>query len=126
MSDEKLKVIYAEKYKIIKVDTGHAQKDVTFYRPDCPKESQYSILGDYAQGTKPDKELVGQCVVVKDPENKFTKPPTDYIKLWDSTDFNHVGEYFTIWQPVAPEGYIALGFIVQKGTKKPSTNLMRY
>lgn len=123
---EKLKCCYAEKYQIIRFDKGSATKDITIFRPDIPEGSDYKILGDYAQSTQPDKERFGSCIIVKDKEGKFTKPPTDYIKLWDNTTSNNVKVHYTIWQPIAPTGYVALGFIVQKGTDKPPVDLVRY
>ena len=45
------------------------------------------------------------------------KPPTDYQLLY--TEKNSCGEQLTIWKPIPPDGYKALGFICQPNNNKP-------
>jgi hypothetical protein len=96
-----------------------AQKDGSFYRP-VPSDPEYYILGDYAQGNY--SEPSGSSVIVKaindDPNSPLLKEPIHYNEVWN--DKGSGGHYDgSIWYPVAPDGYIAIGFVCNGGYNEP-------
>ncbi|HET9712882.1 MAG TPA: Vps62-related protein [Pyrinomonadaceae bacterium] len=102
-------------------DSGSgASMDVSIYRPS-PSDSTYFILGDYAQGNY--NPPVGSSIIVKpvddDPNFPLIKLPKDYTEVWNDrgSGGDHDG---SIWWPVAPDGYISIGFVCQTGYSKPS------
>tara|TARA_Y100000590_G_scaffold1649_1_gene2056 strand:+ start:4720 stop:7722 length:3003 start_codon:yes stop_codon:yes gene_type:complete len=67
-------------------------------------------------GTGPEKETI---LISGD-----IKPPTDYVKVWNSkdgcNDCQEDNNEVTIWEPIGPTGYIAMGHVATKGKVKPS------
>lgn len=52
---------------------------------------------------------------------KGGKFPLSYIKIWSSDMLNNKDiQDFSIWQPVPPEGYVAMGDIISPSLSKPS------
>eukprot|EP00026_Physarum_polycephalum_P006169 Phypoly_transcript_06210.p1 GENE.Phypoly_transcript_06210~~Phypoly_transcript_06210.p1 ORF type:complete len:456 (+),score=53.48 Phypoly_transcript_06210:169-1536(+) len=50
--------------------------------------------------------------------------PVDYTALYNTTYSYLKGSEFTIWQPVPPAGYVALGLVVGCANTKPATNII--
>jgi hypothetical protein len=97
---------------------GH--HDVTFWRP-IVEDPEYYLIGDYIQpGYSP---AYGTSYIVKavndDPQHPVIKPPTGYNQIW--TDRGSGGDHDgSIWFPVPPNGYIAIGWVCQSGYSPPS------
>jgi hypothetical protein len=93
--------------------------DVTIYRP-TPTDTSYSIIGDYAQGNY--SAPTGSSLIVRaindDPNFPLLKEPIDYREVWN--DKGSGGTYDgSIWYPVAPDGYLSIGYVCQGGYTKP-------
>lgn len=109
----------ASRFELIYNDGGSgASLDGAFYRPIPEKE--FFILGDYGQNNYNDAR--GTVVTVqeidRDDSHPLLTPPEDYVQIW--TDRNsHAHMDGSFWQPVPPNGYVALGCVCQRGYDKP-------
>jgi hypothetical protein len=83
-------------------------------------------LGPNSEGIK-SKKYIGNMTLAhaSDGPNRSTilvagdiKGPINYEQVWESGN-GWLG--FTIWRPIAPAGYIALGDVVTPGSSKPAT-----
>jgi Vacuolar protein sorting-associated protein 62 len=96
-----------------------AHMDVSIYRPQ-PSDSSYSILGDYAQGNY--SGPTGNSLIVKavndDPANPLLKYPMGYAQVWNDHGSGGHNDG-SIWFPVAPDGYRAIGFVCVGGYDPP-------
>ncbi|KAL6076608.1 Signal peptidase I [Balamuthia mandrillaris] len=108
-------------------------RDVAFFRP-IPPEGYY-FLGDYAERTHLNLPKRACTLVVReqnlndsgdDEENEgephkkvpLLAKPVTYERLWDTRDTGttYGGRTgMTVWRPIPPEGYVALGDVVTPG-----------
>jgi hypothetical protein len=94
--------------------------DCTVWRPS-PTDTQFFILGDYAQGNY--SGATGSSIIVKaindDPSAPLLKPASSWRQVWNDrgSGGDHDG---SIWSAVAPDGYIAVGFVASAGYDAPS------
>lgn len=108
-------------YSWIYSDKGSgASMDVTIWRPS-PSTIGYFVVGDYAQGNYNDP--TGSSLIVTavndDPNNPLLKAPVGYSQIWN--DHGSGGTYDgSIWRPVAPDGYLALGDVASSGYNSPN------
>lgn len=108
-------------YNWLYADNGTgASMDVTIYRP-APTDTSFFIVGDYAQGNY--NPPVGTSLTVKaindDPANPLLKAPIKYNQIWN--DHGSGGKYDgSIWHPIAPDGYVALGDVCATGYNEPA------
>lgn len=118
----KLKAKMVSEFYWVYSDQGTgAHGDLTIYRPKLPEG--YHSLGDYAQPNyRPGYSSV--VVVCEEGNEGLLALPLDYKPVW--TDRKSGGLYDgSLWCPVAPDGYVALGCIAASDYKKPDTNLVR-
>ena len=94
--------------------------DVSYWRVKCP--NGYVRFGDYAQG-KWDYPHGVRMLVAKE-NNKVMKKPNGY-KLIYKDKGSGADKDLSIWEPIPPSGYVALGHVAQRGYNKPSTNYVR-
>ncbi|KAJ3682417.1 hypothetical protein LUZ60_014990 [Juncus effusus] len=105
-------------------------KGATFSKPkEIP--NGFHCLGHYGQSNN--QPLHGFLLVARDNNYSSTKnslpalkEPLDFTLIWTSFSENYNSEecgYF--WQPLAPNGYKSLGFLVTKGPTKPSVDSVR-
>jgi hypothetical protein len=97
-----------------------ADMDVTIWRP-TPTNTDYYIIGDYAQGNY--SQPTGSSLIVMalndDPNNPLIKAPVGYTEVWN--DHGSGGDNDgSVWFPVPPDGYISIGFLGQTGYNAPS------
>lgn len=97
-----------------------AHQDVTIWRP-TPTSSDWSIVGDYAQGNYNNPN--GSSVIVKaindDPAQPILKAPVGFNEIWN--DHGSGGDNDgSIWFPVAPDGYVAMGAVAASGYSPPT------
>lgn len=107
-------------YTWIWSDVGSgADQDVSIFRP-VPSDTSFYIVGDYAQGNF--NSPTGTSLIVKavndDPDNPLLKAPVRYEKVWDDADSGGDNDG-SIWRPVAPDGYLSLGFVANAGYDQP-------
>ena len=51
--------------------------------------------------------------------------PLKFDLIWTSGQMGeYMGEVFSIWRPIAPEGYVCLGDIIIKGVSEPENNII--
>ena len=106
---------------------GHIYRDVgsgsvmdgAFWRP-APPEGYY-ILGDYCQGNYSPPN--GQVLVVSADDDSLA-PPVDYEMIWNDSGTGGV-EDGSVWMPIPPNGYTAMGGVAQKGYNKPAISRLR-
>lgn len=104
---------------IINDGGSHASKDVTIFRP-TPSLEGFFILGDYAQPNY--NAPTGTAYIVKalndDPTSPMLIAPSSFSLVWEHKDGSGDTQ-MTLWQPIAPDGYIAMGcvgYLRDKGT----------
>lgn len=115
-----LLVSTTSQYAWIYADNGTgAHMDVSIYRA-CPIDTSFFIVGDYAQGNY--NAPAGTSMTVKavndDPKNPLLKAPNGYTQVWN--DHGSGGKFDgSIWHPIAPDGYVALGDVCVNGYNMP-------
>lgn len=96
-----------------------ADQDCTIFRPT--PDNGFYIVGDYAQGNygSPTGTSLLVMALNDDPQNPLLKAPKRYERVWDDkgSGGDHDG---SIWRPVAPDGYLALGCVVNAGYDEPN------
>jgi hypothetical protein len=102
-------------------DSGSgAHMDVAIYRP-TPTDVSFAIVGDYAQGNY--AAPMGSSLVVKaindDPSSPLLKPPTGYNQVWNDQGSGGHNDG-SVWWPVPPDGYVAIGCVGQSGYDTPA------
>jgi len=116
-----LYVSYTSNYNFVYNDTGSgSDADVTIWRPS-PSDVNYFIVGDYAQGNygSPAGSSIIVSAVNDDPDHPLLKEPLRYEQIWN--DKGSGGDYDgSIWRPVAPDGYVALGCVGNQGYDQPT------
>ncbi|NJL26985.1 MAG: Vps62-related protein [Thermoanaerobaculia bacterium] len=102
-------------------DSGSgANDDVTVWRPS-PTDSTFSIIGDYAQGNYSDP--TGTSLTLKaindNPSAPLLAAPVGWRQVWNDkgSGGDHDG---SIWSPVPPDGYVALGHVANSGYDAPN------
>jgi hypothetical protein len=96
-----------------------AERNVQIWRPR-PPDGTWRILGDYAQGNY--SSPTGAATIIKpindDWHSPLIKIPDTYAEVWrdQGSGGDHDG---SIWFPVAPPGYISVGFMAQPGYGPP-------
>ncbi|ELR22450.1 RhoGAP domain containing protein [Acanthamoeba castellanii str. Neff] len=107
--------------------TGSKPHHVSFWRPVPPRG--FHRVSDLAQRThEKEPAQMARCLVVAahgsvaDGSSPVLRPPVDYTCVW--TDKRSGGRYgnCSLWVPVAPEGYCALGCVAVVGYEKPGLN----
>jgi len=88
--------------------------DISVHRPKTPKG--WAFLGD-ALAPGDEKPVYSSMIILDDP-NSLQKPE-GYEEIWSSRDGKAGSSNASIWQPVAPKGYVALGLVVTTDGKKP-------
>ena len=105
--------------------SGAASDERTF--PPLPGHSTYSTGSYYAHGNYNWPE--GGTLIVKAVNDEgsnipLLKPPIDYVLVWNDRGTGGRSDG-AIWQPVAPDGYVALGAVADVGYSKPYINNYR-
>jgi hypothetical protein len=102
--------------------------DGAYYRPKVPVEMQgFFPVGDLAVKGYGDINNKSVIAVVKDAKGETgtaLKPPNDYSLVWKDSG-SGASMDGSMWRPVPPDGYVALGLVCNKGYGKPSTDAVR-
>ena len=96
-----------------------ADRDGAFYRP-IP-DAGFFILGDYGQNnySAPRGTVITVTEIDSNPKDPLLAPPIDYVLIWADTG-SGADRDGSFWQPLPPNGYVALGCVSQSGYEKPS------
>lgn len=128
-----IEISFTNLFDLVWKDRGsQANEDVAFYHPKTSGE--FHAVGHLAQKGYADANGKVEMLVVKDnsPKGDALKPPADYKPVWaDHGAGAHMDG--SIWQPVPPEGYVALGCVAQgegkqgykEGYTKPELDIIR-
>ncbi|SFI36611.1 MULTISPECIES: Vps62-related protein [unclassified Pseudomonas] len=106
-----------------------AKKSASFWRPSTSADHliSFSSLGDVAHPSH-DNLNHRKTVVVVSEANKTNgtalRQPKDFIEVWNSRGTGANAD-ISIWQPVPPDGYVALGTVCGVGYQRPSLNTVR-
>ncbi len=106
-----------------------AHKDVGLWRPSTTSDelSPFFSLGDVAVGHH-DNINRSKIVPVVSDVNKVNgtalRAPLDYQLVWHDKGTGALGN-LSIWRPLPPQGYVAMGLVCGVAYDKPSTSAMR-
>jgi len=95
--------------------TGCKPNDVSFYRAQPPEG--YVRIGDYAE-TSHASHPSGSMIVVREVGYgafPLLAKPIKYAKMWDDHKTGASYGDVSIWRPIAPAGYVALGDVAMPG-----------
>jgi hypothetical protein len=107
-------------FQLMYCDKGSgADMDGSFYRGLVQGDTTF-LLGDYAQGNynAPSGSLLTVSVQNDDPNSPALLPPTGYALIWGDQG-SGADMDGSIWMPIAPQGYVALGAVSQTGYNTP-------
>ena len=107
-------------YSWIWSDVGSgSDQDCSIYRPK-PTNGFY-IVGDYAQGNygSPTGTSLLVMAINDDPGNPLLKAPLRYEQVWNDQGSGGDNDG-SIWRPIAPDGYLALGCVANAGYDAPN------
>jgi hypothetical protein len=101
---------------------SRANRDVSFWRP-TPADGYYCV-GHHAKdghGFPTEETMV---VKERKPGEGALKPPLNYELIWNDAG-SGASRNVSVWRPVCPGGYEALGDVANKSYGKPSTDEVR-
>ena len=111
-----LEVKLVTQYDLIWNDSGSgADQDGSFWRP-MPIEGWYRVGHHAKQGYEAPNE---PTMVVRASDPDALAKPTSYSLVWKDTGTGATADG-SIWHPVCPDGYQALGDVAQHGYEMPS------
>jgi hypothetical protein len=121
-----LKVVQTQQATQLWEDKGTSTNvHAAFYRPNVP--TGYWSISDICVPTRRSSDPVTSIAVTSNTnmgtKGAYIKPPLDYMLLW-TDEKTGAATPCSIWRPVAPPGYLALGYVVQAGSRsqKPPFN----
>ncbi|XP_024994007.1 uncharacterized protein LOC112527539 isoform X2 [Cynara cardunculus var. scolymus] len=131
MTSRKMTVVCSEFDKLGTFENAYNNQTYAFWRPHAPPG--FAILGDYltAIDKPPTKGVLAvntRYVKIKKPEAfKLVWPLSDsqgvdLLQFVPSKALEDGAESCSIWFPVAPKGYAALGCVVSPGRTQPSVS----
>lgn len=103
---------------------------LSFWQRKNKKTQDLYTLGQFAIVRKDKMEALPDTMISEIPILNYLvkggKFPISYIKIWssDMLDDNKNIKDFSIWQPVPPDGYVALGDLVVPSLSKPTRSKM--
>lgn len=106
-----------------------AHKAVSLWRPSTVSDalSQFFSLGDIAVGHYRDINQNKIAAVVSDAnkaDGTALRPPVDYQLVWHD-EGTGARSNASLWRPLPPEGYVAMGLVYGVHYRKPSRNAVR-
>jgi hypothetical protein len=121
-----LLIRYVNAYQWRWNDSGSgASQDTSFWHPVAP--AGYFPLGSVIRGNYEDLNVSknAPAIVVKDfNANGALAAPTGYEQIWNDGGSGASNDG-SVWRPLCPEGYAALGVVTQAGYATPSTDDIR-
>lgn len=117
-----LEIVDCSMFKLQWNDRGSgAAKDGAFWRP---VKSGYFAVGDLALGNYEEANGDRSALVIKDGVVGATRKPVDYKRVWIDAG-SGASKQGSIWQPIPPQGYVAMGCVAQTGYNKPGPDAVR-
>jgi hypothetical protein len=108
-------------FKCVWMDQGTGSKmDGSVFRPLPPEGwalSGYFFRPRHSEALREKVEVF--ALAEKEPNGTYLRPPTDYEMIWNDKKTG-ARRHCTIWQPVPPPGFVALGYVVTPHHNKPA------
>lgn len=100
-----------------------------FWRPNTSNDrlNGYSLLGDVVVGhyrNINDRKIVAVVSEADKVNGTALRAPTNFHQVWKNSG-KKVRTEISIWRPIPPEGYVAMGMVCCIGYEKPSLNIVR-
>lgn len=131
---ENLLINFTTEFHRIWDNAGSKSKPGSFWRPTPAPDllPGYFPLGDLVVSGRDSVNEKRVVAVVRegDPQNAGTgkgqalSRPDDYQRVWSDTGSRANGDC-SVWRPIPPEGYVALGLVCSNDNSKPSFNAVR-
>ncbi len=94
-------------------DGGTDAQRVSFWHPIVP--AGYHMVGDFGHLGRANPSKRAVVVVVKELQEGALAEPEDFKQIWmDGRN------RCSFWQPIPPDGYVAMGTVVTPGNSKPT------
>ncbi|CAD6212089.1 unnamed protein product [Miscanthus lutarioriparius] len=129
MSSKKISLVCYQFDKVATMQGNANDQVLSFWRPRAP--SGYAIFGDYLT---PMNDPPTKGVLALNTNIVRVKRPLSYKLVWQSgsprtnvfhqnedseNKISNVDQLCSVWLPVAPVGYVAMGCVVSSGTAEP-------
>ncbi|OHD12095.1 MAG: hypothetical protein A2086_04570 [Spirochaetes bacterium GWD1_27_9] len=99
--------------------------DTIWWHPKYDPTNGWYPVGSYIRGDYADANKNHAVILVKDSKNNgLLAKPTDYTLIYNDSG-SGANRDGSVWLPIAPTGYVAMGIVVQSGHTKPSTDVIR-
>lgn len=131
---ENLLINFTTEFHRIWDNTGSKSKPGSFWRPTPAPDllPGYFPLGDLVVAGRENVNEKRVVVVVREGDLHNTEAgkgpalsrPADYQQVWSDTGSKANGDC-SVWRPIPPEGYAALGLVCSNDHSKPSFNAVR-
>ncbi|WP_207294251.1 Vps62-related protein [Pseudomonas sp. FW215-L1] len=131
---ENLLINFTTEFHRIWDNTGSNSKPDSFWRPTPAPDllPGYFPLGDLVVSGRDNINDRQVMAVVRegDPQNAEAgkgpalSRPDDYQRVWSDSGSRANGDC-SVWRPIPPEGYVALGMVCSNDRNKPSFNAVR-
>lgn len=117
---------FTDQFVEVWTDKGSDGKyDGSFFRVDTSKiPAGYYALGDLSKQGHQDPTGIHAIAIVRAVAGDALKEPTDYKEVWTDKG-SDADQDVSVWEPIPPAGYVAMGYITQQGHEKPSTDRIR-
>lgn len=125
-----LLISFTSEYLPLWNDLGSgAHKAVSLWRPSTTADALTGFfpMGDIATDSYRNINQRKVVAVVSDANGAggtALRSPNDYELVWKDTNSGARND-FSLWRPLAPEGYVAMGLVCGVGYEKPSRNALR-
>eukprot|EP00768_Dysnectes_brevis_P008882 gnl/Dysnectes_brevis/840_a927_2894.p1 GENE.gnl/Dysnectes_brevis/840_a927_2894~~gnl/Dysnectes_brevis/840_a927_2894.p1 ORF type:complete len:390 (+),score=37.03 gnl/Dysnectes_brevis/840_a927_2894:24-1172(+) len=97
--------------------------DGSAWRPQCNPATQGYPLGHTMQGNYRQPSQPVMCVRAAPGHERAVAKPVDFHKIWEDC-WSGARKDGSLWAPIAPHGYQALGMVWVNGYSKPSLDSM--
>ncbi|WP_085698058.1 Vps62-related protein [Pseudomonas sp. B26(2017)] len=131
---ENLLINFTTEFHRIWDNTGSKSKPGSFWRPTPAPDllPGYFPLGDLVVAGRDNINDKKVMAVVREGDLQNTEPgkgpalsrPDDYQLVWNDIGSNANGDC-SVWRPIPPQGYVALGLVCSNDRSKPSFNAVR-
>lgn len=106
-----------------------AKQSVTFWRPSTTADhlTPYYSLGDVAVGDYLNinqQKIVAVVSEVDKANGTALRMPDDFELVWKHSG-SRARIAFSVWRPIAPQGYVAMGLVCGVGNDKPPRSTLR-
>ncbi|WP_421549646.1 Vps62-related protein [Pseudomonas yamanorum] len=106
-----------------------AEQPVTFWRPSTSSDTlgNFISLGDVAVAGYHNINQLKIAVVVSEADREngtALRAPADFERVWAHSGLR-LRIDFSVWRPIAPQGYVAMGLVCGVGNDKPLRNTIR-